>query len=249
MERAQRWRRWAGTGLLLLMGGLLAALVHWEPRLLPVRLIEVEGELHHHSSELLRQVIGERLRGGILTADLDALRAAAEDLAWVGEASMRRVWPDRLRVAVREHRPIARWNDDGLVTAEGVVFHPRTGLIPAGLPTLRGDDHRAPELAARYLRWGDELMLAGHIIETLALDSRGDWRIELITGVELRLGTLDVEQRLQRFIASAPQLEATGLLAVVDLRYSNGFAVTWAHSTDPRVQVNTDRRVRSGRRG
>ena len=42
------------TGLLLLgalVGGIWA-FGYWEPRLLPVRVIEVQGELHHHSSEL-----------------------------------------------------------------------------------------------------------------------------------------------------------------------------------------------------
>jgi cell division protein FtsQ len=123
---------------------------HWEPQLLPVRIIEVEGELHHHSSQLLQETISERLSGGILTADLKDLKQAAEDLAWVGRASVRRVWPDRLQVEVEEHRPIARWNRDGLVTAEGIVFRPGTGTVPAGLPLLEGEDRRAPEVVKRY---------------------------------------------------------------------------------------------------
>ena len=239
------------TGALLL-GGMATAIwlfLHWEPQLLPVRVIEVEGELHHHSSQLLQETIGARLRGGILTVDLVDLKAAAEELAWVGRASLRRVWPDRLLVAVEEHRPIARWNQEGLVTAEGTIFVPRTGTLPAGLPQLDGEDARAAEVARRYLAWRDELMLAGHLIQRLSVDSRGDWRVELIMGTELRLGTDDVESRLARFIASAAQLEAAGLPLVVDLRYSNGFAVQWAPEALSQVRPTPARPKGNGKRG
>lgn len=225
----RRGRMRALTGLLVLVGLAVGAwqFAYWEPRLLPVRVIEVQGELHHHSSEMLQQKIGERLKGGILTADLADLKAAADQISWVGGASIRRIWPDRLQVRVEEHKPVARWNDKDLVTAEGLVFHPRGGAIPAGLPTLEGDDRRAPEVVARYLRWRDDLMLVGHLIQVLGVDARGAWSLELVSGVRLELGTEHVEQRLQRFLANAAQLEAAGEPKVVDLRYSNGFSVTW----------------------
>ncbi len=246
-----------GSRLLALLGVLLFMAIgagawlfgHWESRILPIMLIEVEGELHHHSSRLLQETLSERLNGGILTTDLAALKRAAEELPWVGRASVRRVWPDRLRVRVEEHRPIARWNTDGLVTAEGVVFHPNSGTVPAGLPLLEGDDKQAPKIAARYLKWRDELMLVGHLIQTLSVDPRGDWRVELVMGTTLRLGTGPVEERLARFIASTPQLEAAGQPTVVDLRYSNGFSVKWATSADTKIRAHSDRIVRSGHRG
>lgn len=225
-------RMQALTGLLVLGGLAIAAwqFAYWEPRLLPIRVIEVQGELHHHSSQMLQQTIGERLRGGLLTADLQDLKQAADALSWVGGASIRRVWPDRLQVRVEEHRPVARWNDGNLVTAEGLVFHPREGAVPAGLPTLEGDNRRAPEVAGRYLQWRDELMLVGHLIQTLGVDARGSWSLDLVSGVRLELGTEHIDQRLQRFMANAAQLEAAGQPKIVDLRYSNGFSVTWRHS-------------------
>ena len=225
----RRGRLRALTGLLLL-GALAVAtwqLAYWEPRLLPIRVIEVQGELQPQSSQLLQQTIGERLKGGFLTADLHDLKAAADQLSWVGGASIRRVWPDRLQVRVEEHKPVARWNDKDLVTAEGLVYQPRAGTVPVGLPTLEGEERRAPEVVARYLKWRDDLMLAGHLIQVLGVDPRGAWSLELVSGVRLELGTEQVEQRLQRFLASAAQLEAAGEPKIVDLRYSNGFSVTW----------------------
>ena len=232
------------TGLALLAALAFAAwqFAYWEPRLLPVKVIEINGELHHHSSQLLTETIGERLRGGILTADLWDLKRAAEDLAWVGSASLRRVWPDRLVVEVSEHRPVARWNDGGLVTAEGLVFRPKSGTIPAGLPTLEGDDPRAPEVAERYLAWRDRLMLAGHLIQTLSVDARGAWSLTLVSGPRLELGAEHEEERLGRFIRSAAQLEAAGRVLVVDLRYANGFAVRWQQRAGASPSTETKKR-------
>ncbi|NEX18876.1 FtsQ-type POTRA domain-containing protein [Thiorhodococcus mannitoliphagus] len=231
------------------MGAALWLVGEWEPRLLPIRLIEVEGELHHHSSRLLQERLSERLSGGILTADLEELQSVAEDLPWVGRASLQRVWPDTIKVRVEEHRPIARWNADGLVTSEGVVFRPTGGAVPAGLPLLEGDDQRAPDVTSRYLKWRDDLMLVGHLIQTLSVDPRGDWRVDLVMGTELRLGTGPVEERLARFIASARQIEAAGQPQVVDLRYSNGFSVKWTSRTDSERRAQSDRLARSGNRG
>jgi len=221
------------TGLLMLGGLAVGAwqFGYWEPRLLPIRVIEVQGELHHHSSEMLRETIGARLKGGILSADLVDLKEAADGLSWVGGASVRRVWPDRLQVRVEEHKPVGRWNDRDLVTAQGLIFHPREGEVPVGLPTLEGDDRRAPEVVARYLKWRDDLMLVGHLIQILSVDARGSWSLDLVSGVHLELGTEHVDQRLERFLANAAQLEAAGQPKIVDLRYSNGFSVTWRRDT------------------
>ncbi|MGE5152646.1 MAG: cell division protein FtsQ/DivIB [Bdellovibrio bacteriovorus] len=230
-RRSARMRALTGVLLLGALAGAAWQFAYWEPRLLPIRVIEVQGELHQHSSQMLQQAIGERLKGGVLTADLMDLKQAADSLSWVGDASIRRVWPDRLQVRVQEHKPLARWNGTDLVTAEGLVFQPRGGVVPVGLPTLEGDNQRAPEVVARYLQWRDDLMLVGHLIDTLAVGARGAWSLDLVSGIRLELGSEHVDERLRRFLANATQLEAAGQPKIVDLRYSNGFAVTWRRSS------------------
>jgi cell division protein FtsQ len=45
----------------------------------------------------------------------------------------------------------------------------------------------------------------------------------------MELGRLQLEQRLQRFVRSWPMVlaHAAERISVIDLRYSNGFAVRW----------------------
>lgn len=239
-------------GVLILVALVAAGwqLLRWEPMLLPIRFIQVEGEVHHHSSQQLQERLTARLRGGILTTDLRQLQQAAEELPWVGHATLRRVWPDTLRVAVEEYRPVARWNFDGLVTAEGVVFRPQGQTISPNLPLLEGDDRRAPEIMARYLAWRTQLDTVSQDIERLTVDARGDWRLKLSSGVELRLGTTQVEERLARYVASALELAAAGRPLLIDLRYSNGFSVKWAPNTETGVRAHPDRvAAHASRRG
>jgi cell division protein FtsQ len=205
--------------------------LQWEPTLLPVRVVTIAGEMHGLSREALQQTISDEISGGILTQDLRLLRERVQALPWVERASARRVWPDRIEVEVHEHNALARWNENGLVSEEGVVFRPNDGRLPAGLARLgAADDALAPEVVARFLEWGPQLLALGLIVDGVRRDARGDWSIELLGGTEVMLGTDDVEQRLERLIAAYGEIEAIGIPTRLDLRYSNGLAVRWLPS-------------------
>jgi cell division protein FtsQ len=220
----------------LLLAGLAGAgyiALQWEPRLLPIRVVTVEGEMHGLSRQALEETIAEQISGGILTQDLAALKAEVEDLPWIHRAAVQRIWPDRIEVTVSEHAAVARWGENGLVTADGIVFRPRDGRLPAGLARLDGaDDGRAPEVVGRFLDWGPRLLMLGLVIDGVRLDARGDWTLVLLGGTELMLGTDDIETRFERLAAAYPQVEAIGIPTRIDLRYSNGLAVRWLPTTN-----------------
>ena len=65
----------------------------------------------------------------------------------------------------------------------------------------------------------------------VALDKRGSWSISLHNGTEVVLGRSDPEARLERFAPLLPRLVAQHpgqRLARADLRYTNGFSLSWA---------------------
>lgn len=206
----------------------LAVLKRIEPQLLPVRVIAIDGEVHRHSLAVLQETVNAQLDGGLVTLDLAAVRDAVEALPWVGAVSLRRVWPERLQLKVIEHRPVARWGDDGLVTAAGVVFRPDPATIPRRLPLLSGPDREAARVVVQYQRWRERLAALDLRIAALDLDARGAWRLVLEDGPVLALGTARLDERLARFMHAYPTLRLAGRAAVVDLRYANGLAVRWA---------------------
>jgi cell division protein FtsQ len=54
----------------------------------------------------------------------------------------------------------------------------------------------------------------------------------LDSGVTVRLGRRDVDERIDRFIRTASQVIAHRVtdISYVDMRYSNGFAIGWRQS-------------------
>jgi cell division protein FtsQ len=107
--------------------------------------------------------------------------------------------------------------------------------VPAELPRLSGPDGTQLQVAQRYLSAHDRMLEAGMRIAALRLDERGAWEMDLDSGVTVRLGRRDVEERIERFIHTASQVIAHRLTEInyVDMRYSNGFAIGWRNQGTP----------------
>ena len=84
-------------------------------------------------------------------------------------------------------------------------------------------------------------------VQEVALDPRGSWRLGLNNGAVVVVGRSEARARLDRFVRLLPQLltQNTQQLARADLRYTNGFALTWKPAPTPvtpdapQVQGNT----------
>lgn len=244
-RRLVRWV-WA-LGLLSLLGGGGYRLMLWEPQQLPVRVVTVDGVLKYLSSPCLQEAVITHLDGGILTQDLAGLQTAVEAIPWVRSASLRRRWPDRLELRVVERIALARWGEAALIDADGVIFRPKTGDIPRGLPRLSGREQDASALVQRLVDWAPRLRALGLEIETLARDARGAWTLRLSAGFSLALGKERVRERLSRFIRVYPRLAATGMPLLIDMRYNNGLAIRWAGTGSDASEPDTMGAVRAAK--
>ena len=74
-------------------------------------------------------------------------------------------------------------------------------------------------------------------MNTLTMDERGAWQLELASGQEIRLGRRDLQRRVDRFFDVVVPVMAAEMQRVsyIDLRYANGFAVGWLGA--PALQV------------
>ena len=83
----------------------------------------VQGrELEHVSAEALRAASLNEFSGNFFTVDLGRVRQSFEEVPWVRRAQVRRLWPNRLFVALEEHRPLAQWGDGRFVNTFGELF-------------------------------------------------------------------------------------------------------------------------------
>lgn len=190
--------------------------------------VRIDGALARANRAHIEAVIREELKGTFFTMRLDDARARLERVPWVRRVALRRQWPNRLEIAVSEHEPLARWNDNALVNSDGEVFN---ADYNGELPQFAGPEGTAGEMTARFREFGGVLGSLGVAIGAIRLSPRGGWQLQT-TGAQaltVELGRSEPRDRLARFAAYYPK--TVGALARagtriehVDLRYRNGFA-------------------------
>ena len=219
-------------GLALLGGALL-----WLSRApwLSIRVIQLEGDMQRNSLSTIRANATPRLSGNFISLDMDKARAAFEAVPWVRQATLRRVWPDRLAVQLVEHQPVALWKgedgNDRLVNAQGAVFEANLGDVEDDeLPTLAGPEGTSAQMLALYRRLEPLFGQNGQQLSSLQLSGRGSWRAEFDSGAVVDIGRGSEDElvaRCARFLRTVGQV--TGRyqrqLEQADLRHAEGYAV------------------------
>ena len=223
-----RWTRALVLTAAVLGGGAWGVATVLDPATLPLRTVRVEGEMRQLNRGRLEAAVARAVNGGFFTVDVAGVRRAAEALAWVDSAAVRRVWPHTLMVRVVEQVPVARWGGERLLNANAVIFRPALEEIPAGLPGLSGPDGTQRLVLERYGWLRKRLATRGLSAAWLRLDERRAWNVTLQGGTGLALGNEDFEIRVARFLSMQPRLAGLDRgLKAVDLRYTNGLAVRW----------------------
>jgi len=224
----KRW--WMG-----LFASLLVALVGWgahlaiDPRRLPVGAVRVEGALRHLPPAELERAVAIQIRDGFFMVDLAAVRRAVLALPWVRDATVRRVWPDRLHIRVWERQAAARWAAGGLVDVDGHPFAPSEDDQPPALPLLEGPEGSQAMVLSRYRELSEWLRPLGQPISRVSANQRHAWRVQLEDGTWLVLGRRPAERGLRRFAHVFPAVlsQRRARAERVELRYPNGFSVQW----------------------
>ena len=217
-----------GFALVLVAGGWGLSRYLLDPRTLPIKAIQVKGEFRNLDRESVEQALAKAIDGGFFGLDLKRLREAVMGAPWVADARITRVWPDRLVVDVTEEQAIAHWGEQGLMNEQGKVFYPRKGLKKRLPLRFRGDDNKASLMLDFFVREQPRFRRQGLSIGAVILDKRGEWRLELADGTRIVVGKEDMDARIGRLLNACPVLEQEPRRPqTVDLRYEQGFAVSW----------------------
>lgn len=221
----------AGLGMALLFFALGYGVISClDPANFPIRTITFVGEPRALSYEDLQKTIILEIEPGFFRLRVSHLQSALLSRPWMKHVDIRKIWPNRLVVKFEEHTPIARWGDNGMISATGQVFFPKESLSQFNsLPFLKGPAARSAYVWENYLEMRE--ILASHKlgISQLILAPRGSWHVKLDNGVIVNLGTDDMIKRLKRFVrVYKTHLQSKNqAIAYVDLRYTSGLAVGW----------------------
>lgn len=240
-------RNWKYTGgalfFVLLAAALGFAATHLlDPRTLPVRHVRINGEFRHLSPASLQDTASDVVRGGFFNVNVDAVRAVLLREPWVRDVTVRRVWPDSLSLHVTEQVPVARWSDAALLNADAERFAPERSTWPDGLPLISGPDGAESLMLDRYRYIEAALAARGLGVARLDLDERRSWSLTLEQGPRIILGRREYMNRFDRYTMVLPGhiLDSLRRIEVMDMRYTNGFAVRWRDAGRPQFTTGRE---------
>lgn len=196
---------------------------------LPIKQVRIEGDFTHLSPVDLQLLVTDKVRGGFFNLDVDAVRLALLDEPWVSEVTVKRIWPDALRVVVIEQIPAVRWNDSSLLNSSGEYFAPEFATIPNELPLLSGPVGTEVNVLNKFNAMQERVQLTGFKIASVTLNERRAWSFQLGNGINVVLGRRDFEERLNRFLTLIPTTISGRVeqASSIDMRYTNGFSIRW----------------------
>jgi len=227
----------ATLALLILAAALTRWFVHrpW----FDLRRVELRGDLTHVSRATVRSAIAGRLRGNFFTVSLDEVRQAFESVPWVAAASVRRSWPNRLVVTLREHRALGLWSDGRLLSDSGRLFvaNLAEAEIFGPLAQFDGPETAAGEAVRRYYEFAARLAPLSLTVSGVEISDRASWALTTDAGQRFELGRDEPPGRLSERVAllAAAYSRVTEQLGGpprrIDLRYANGLAAAPAKAS------------------
>ncbi len=226
--RKLRWRKaynWLLLLPLLLLAGYAAQRVD---RILPIRSIQLAGTFEYLDQGEVEQTLRRYIGQGFFSLDIRELQQNLNARPWAESVSIRRIWPDKLRVTITEKKPVARWDGQHLLSASARVY-PADAASFAHLPLVHADGH-GPDWALRqFYQLQARFETVDERLVAMRVDNRGAIDVELINGLQIKLGRAEIQRKIDRLasIYNAQILPRREQIERLDLRYSNGFAVAW----------------------
>ncbi|HEY8218654.1 MAG TPA: cell division protein FtsQ/DivIB [Methylobacter sp.] len=217
----------------LLLAGL-AWMAGFGVKRIPIKYVRTEGVFQYLSKDEIKTALQPLVMSSFFDADMQAIHQAVSELAWVDTVSVKRVWPDAIDIKIHEKKPYVRWGQHSLVTARGEIITPKNIDQFKHLPILQGPDQQ--QLKTLEIMKGVNTALADQSMKMaeFTINDRWAWKIKLTTGLEILLGRNEQLKKLQRFLKTLEVLEQEQVekIAIVDLRYPNGYAVSWKPGTE-----------------
>ncbi|WP_432742098.1 cell division protein FtsQ/DivIB [Methylobacter sp. G7] len=201
---------------------------------IPIKYVRSEGVFQYLGKDEIKEALQPLVMTGFFDADMQAIHQAISELVWVDSVTVKRVWPDAIDIKIREKKPYVRWGQKSLITVRGEIITPKNIDQFKHMPILQGPELK--QAKTLEIMKGVNTALADQSMKMaeFTINDRWAWKIKLTTGLEILLGRNEQLKKLQRFLETLEVLgqEQVERIAIVDLRYPNGYAVSWKPGTE-----------------
>jgi len=149
----------------------------------PVSRVEVGGEVLFLDKTRLINLTKKHTSKGFFTLNIDEIKREILAMPWVSSVQIRRYFPDRLLIDIEERKAVIQWNDNALISSEGVPFYPHQLREDndeltywhdyfSSWPHLRGDDTRVDEILIAYMSYQQKLKVYKLNVSGVSEDDR-----------------------------------------------------------------------------
>lgn len=227
------------VALLYLLQLSFSSLKDWitDEKSVPLSALILTGDDTHITFEKVREVlIKQEDRLNFFTVEIAQIQKELEAMPWVYSVSIRKRWPETLKIHVVEQSIVATWNDTALLNRFGEIVQASPDSTVQQYVALYGSDDLASEVLTTYMKLHQLLKVSDFEIASLSSNQRQSTSLTLKNGIVLRLGKEQKLNRIQRILAVYPLVNKkydVNKIDYIDLRYDTGFAVGW--KKDPQL--------------
>jgi cell division protein FtsQ len=166
------------------------------------RIVELAVNGHQHMSrEEVLAVAGITGRSSLAFLDVDGTRDRLKASPWIGDATVRKLLPNRLEIDITEREPFALWQKNGRVS---VIAHDGTVLEAYAVPQLftlplvvgPGAETRARDFLALLDRYP---AIRAQVRASVFVGERR-WNLRLRNGLDVKLPEANVARALERLV-------------------------------------------------
>jgi cell division protein FtsQ len=197
----------------------------------PVTSLIITGEMPFTVKEDIFTALESIDLSNFFQVDVNDVQQQIVQLPWVYSVSVRKHWPNELKIYVVDQWPVAQWNGDFLINNKGKTFQADVSRIKTHLPQFYGPEGTELIALENFSNLNRLLGFRDLSIDELVLSERFSWQLILNDGVLLNLGRESRVKRIQRFMDIYPIIknnkEYNQQVNYIDLRYDTGVAIGW----------------------
>ena len=160
---------------------------------------------------------------------INILKNEIEKVSWVRSADIKRVYPDEVKIYIKEHVPVAIWNNKSYMNNSGDIFFIHD--IKKNLPMINSNESRNKIMHVYFSLLLKYISDYNFDIEIKKIEENEIRSISahLSSGIIVKFGSKDIKSKIHTFFKVYKTLNSSDLkkIGYIDMRYSNGFSIGW----------------------
>jgi cell division protein FtsQ len=162
--------------------------------------IQFAGQ-HHLTPDEILNTAGITGRSSLLFLDAGDVRARLKANPWVADATVLKLYPGRLHIALTERNAFALWQKDGkvaVISSDGAIVEQFVEAAFAKLPLVVGIG--AEIRAKKFLAELDKYPAIRNQMRAAVLVAERRWNVVLSNGIDVRLPEEDIDRALTTLV-------------------------------------------------